>query len=158
MQNRELVRQLQQIERLIRRTDIATLGSELQSHWGRYLCIMAAGFLENALQIIYSDFASQTSSRHIARYVSMDIKRVTNPRAGRFVEITGMFDANWGRRLQEFLEEEPQRRDAINTIMSNRNKIAHGEDSQITIHQVRQHLPRSVEVVEFIENQCMGGT
>lgn len=157
MQNRELVRQLQQIERLIQHTDIATLDTELQSHWAKYLCVMVAGFLENALQIIYSDFASQTSSRHISRYVSMGLKRVTNPKAGRFVETAGRFDANWRRRLEEFLEDDPRRRYAIDTIMDNRNKIAHGEDSMITVHQVRQHLPWSVEVVEFIESQCMGG-
>jgi hypothetical protein len=38
--------------------------------------------------------------------------------------------------------------------MKNRHKIAHGEKSDISYHQLRGYLDKAVEVVEFIEKQC----
>ncbi len=49
-------------------------------------------------------------------------------------------------------------KEAIDSIMANRHRIAHGRDSGITVARVREYLDKSVEVVEFIEAQCQGRT
>jgi hypothetical protein len=46
------------------------------------------------------------------------------------------------------------RKEAIDTIMTNRHQIAHGRYSGITLARVDQYLSRTVEVAEFIEGQC----
>ena len=54
LRNRELAAQLDSLESLLDRTDEATGGDiELVGHWGRYLCVLTAGFLENALTEVY---------------------------------------------------------------------------------------------------------
>jgi len=47
-------------------------------------------------------------------------------------------------------------KDAIDSIMNNRNQIAHGKNQSISVAQVQDYLNRSVKAVEFIENQCLG--
>jgi hypothetical protein len=50
MRNRDLARQKQVLDELIAKTRNATGGDvEMQSHWAKYLCVLVAGFLENAL-------------------------------------------------------------------------------------------------------------
>ena len=130
----------------------------MQGHWGRYLCVMVAGLLEDGLQTIYSEFASESSSPQVAQYVGDTLNRVTNPKAGRFLEIAGAFNADWQQELDQFLESESGvRRNAIDSIMNNRNQIVHGGSAQITVARVREYLGRSVEVLAFIEKQCSGG-
>lgn len=126
---------------------------ELQAHWARYLCVLSAGFLENALTEVYSEYAKACASVNVANFVSARLSRIQNPKAGRFLETAQGFDKSWGHGLDEFLSLGG-RREAIDAIMSNRHLIAHGKDSGISLIRVKEYLKKSVEVVEFIEKQC----
>jgi len=159
MRNPRLNLRLLQIRELIDRTSAATQDIGLQKHWGRYLCIVVAGFVEIGLQTLYSGFAEQSASEHVARYVSNRLERVTNPNARRFVEVARSFSPRWGDQLEEYLDIDTDggsRKNALDSIMNNRNLIAHGDNVGISIHRVRDYLERAVEVLEFIEDQCDG--
>lgn len=158
MRNPEVNRRLSQLHGLIDRTGDAAQDINLQEHWGRYLCVMAAGFLERSLQAIYSDFASGSSSPNAARFVSNRLGRVTNPNSETFLEIASAFNPAWRTELESLFDDDSHlTKGAINSIMSARNGIAHGKTTTITVARVREYLDRSVKVLEFIENQCGGG-
>lgn len=59
-------------------------------------------------------------------------------------------------RLDVFLDQNG-RRDAIDSAMANRHQIAHWGYSGITVARVRDYLDKSIEVIDFIENQCSDG-
>ena len=153
MRNPELIGQLDRLQQLINRTQIATENIELQGHWGRYLCVVAAGFLENGLQTIYSRFAQNSASEHVARYFSGSLRRVSNPKAQHFIEVAGSFNPHWGQELANYLNADASsRKDALDSIMNNRNQISHGGTVGITVDRVRDYLGRCVQVLEFIED------
>ena len=160
MRNPILVSQLDSLESLLDRTDDATAGNiELIGHWGSYLCILTSGFLENALRELYGDFVNNASSPQVARFAAARLEGISNPKAGRFVETARGFDLAWAADLEQFLDADgSRRRNAIDSIMSNRNRIAHGEGTQVSVGRVREYLPGCIQVVEFIENQLLGAT
>ncbi len=154
MKNREINRQLQALNDLLKKTDEATKGSlELQSHWAKYVCILSSGLIENSLKEVYSEFVKNASSQPVANYTCSILKKVQNPKATRFVETARMFKVEWANELECHMEEEG-RADAINSIMSNRHLIAHGKSSGITLTRVKEYLGKAIEVIEFIEEQC----
>lgn len=154
MHSRELNRQVQRLKALIDQADQASHESlELHGHWARYTCILVAGFLENAIAEVYSEFAKRQCSARVARYVSARVSRIQNPKSYRFIEVADAFDKSWGDTLSEFLDQEG-RRDAIDGIMNVRNNVAHGKDTGITVARVKDYLEHSVRVVEFLEVQC----
>ena len=155
MRNRELVRQLASLKSLLDRTDVATGGDiELTGHWGRYLCVLTAGFLENAIRETYGEFVKQTASPQVAKFAMAKLEGISNPKAGRFIETAGNFSSTWAEDLKTFLDEDGRRRrNAIDSIMNNRHQIAHGGSTQISIGRVREYLPDCIDVVEFIESQ-----
>ena len=155
MRNRKLSAQLQSLESLLNRTDEATGGDiELVGHWGGYLCVLTAGFLENALSEVYAQYVRCAASPAVAKFATRRLEGISNPKAGRFVETANSFSDTWGNELVAFLDEDGQRRrNAINSIMNNRHKIAHGQGTTISVGRVRQYLPGCVEVIEYIENQ-----
>ena len=126
---------------------------ELQAHWARYLCVLAAGFIENALADVYSAYARSSSSPSISNYVEATLGKIQNPKANRFLETARAFNTDWEDTLRDFLDKDG-RREAIDSIMTNRHLIAHGKDSGISLVRVSEYLEKSVQVVEFIENQC----
>ena len=155
MRNPALRGQLESLESLLNRTDVATGGDiELIGHWGRYLCVLTAGFLENAIEGIYGEYVRSTASPAVANFATQKLQDISNPKAGRFVETATSFSKRWGEDLEAYLNEDGQRRrNAINSIMNSRHQIAHGESTRISIGRVREYLPGCIEVVEFMENQ-----
>ena len=160
MRNRNLVSQLDSLRALLAVTDTATGGNiELVGHWGRYLCVLTAGFLENALREVYGEFIRNAASPQVARFASSRLDRISNPKAARFVETARSFDPAWAEAVETFLDEEGGlRRNAIDSIINNRNQIAHGGSPPVSVGRVREYLPGCVQVVEFIESYLLGPT
>lgn len=157
MRNLKLASQLQKIENAIHQTNKAVGGNiGLQAHWGKYLCILVAGFLENAIKEIYTEFVDRTSIPQVANFAKSRLQKIQNPKSSRFVEIARAFKEEWGDELEDFLNQDHKlRKNAIDSIMDNRNRIAHGKfSSNITVARVHDHLNKSVEIIEFIEKQC----
>ncbi len=126
---------------------------DLRAHWGRYLCVLAAGFVENAFAEVYSQYAKSSASSSVAGYTEAVLLRVRNPKASKFVETAEAFNPAWKADLETFLVDAG-RRDALDGVMANRHLIAHGQDCGVTAGRVKEYIARCVEVVEFIEKQC----
>ena len=155
MKNRKISSQLQRVNALITKTDLACGGDiELQSHWAKYLCLVCTGVLENAIEEIFGAYATQQTGPAVARYVRITLAKVQNPNKEKFIQIAQSFKVEWGRELELFISEEG-RQEALQSLIGNRNNIAHGENSNITIAQIKEYLAKSVDVLEHIEDLCV---
>lgn len=156
MLNRELIRQLQRLEDLIKKTNEACGANlELQAQWAKYICVLASGLLENAIKEIYIEFAQRQVSQPIADFVASKLSPIRNPKAEIFLGVTAAFNASWRDELEVYLDENG-RGDAIDSIINHRHLIAHGKyhNSGISLAQIKDYLAKAIEVIEFIEQQC----
>lgn len=126
---------------------------ELQAHWARYLCVLAAGFLENALSEVYSRYAKASANAQVSNFVEAALGKIQNPKSGKFLDTARGFNRAWEESLAVFIDTDG-RKEAIDAIMTNRHLIAHGKDSGISLVRVKEYLRKSIEVIEFIETQC----
>ena len=153
MKNAGIAQQLSAIRALIKKTSVATgADSELQAHWAKYACVLAAGLLENALVSFYSDFIGRNAHRPVADYATDQISKIQNPKTSRFIEVSSSFKRSWSDDLGKFVETNG-RKEAIDGIMANRHRIVHGKDSDITVARVSAYLDKAEEVLKFIEKQ-----
>lgn len=154
MRNQELSRQIRKLNALIAQTQQASSGDiEIQSHWAKYICILSAGFLENALIELYVEYAAGAASEAVAAYVRSSVSKVQNPKTQKYVEIASTFKKEWGEELLDSANKEG-RKEAVDSIMSNRHKIAHGKSSDISMARVKEYLRKSIKFIEFVEEQC----
>src|SRR5690348_1230031 len=125
MRNRELVRQHQRLIALFSRVD-AACGSdiEMRSEWARYLCVLCSGFVENAVDELYSAYARRTASPAVANYASHHLRNVLNPKMHRLIGVAKLFKPEWAADLEQFATSM-EGENAIDSIMSNRHLIAH---------------------------------
>lgn len=155
MKNIELNRQAQKIKDLIKSTQNSTGDNfELQGHWGKYLCVLSSGFLENAISEVYIGFVDNSSSPQVASFAGSTLKKIQNPKAKKFVEIASMFKKEWGQGIEDFYDSDPSIKDAIDSIMTNRHLIAHGKATSVSVVRVNDYLQKSIQLIEFIEQQC----
>jgi hypothetical protein len=149
-----LVRQKQKIEWLINQAKTFDGNQlELQSHWARYLCVLVAGFLENAISEVYSCYVQECSNEQVANYVESVLNRIQNPKSQKFLETARSFNRDWESNLNTYIEQNG-RKDAIDSVMANRHLIAHGKDSGIALARLDQYFKKSLEVIDYIEGQC----
>ncbi len=155
MKSAELNRQIQYIKGLVKSTAESTNSNlELQGHWGKYLCILAAGFLENAISEIYSELTRNSSSPQVASFASKVLQKINNPKASKFVETAYAFKKEWGEELEKYFEDNPKTKTAIDSIMANRHLIAHGKTTTVSVARLKEYLEGSIEALEYIEKQC----
>lgn len=153
MQSRELKRQIQALEFLLKKVERSFIDDiELQSHWAKYVCILSAGFLENSIYEVFRDFVINSSSGPVANYATSTLSKIQNPKTEKFIEVTRAFNSVWADKLEKFVNESG-RKEAINSIITNRHKIAHGKNSDITLARVKEYLMKSIQVIEFLEEQ-----
>jgi hypothetical protein len=145
----------EKIIRLIEKAeDTFEVEDEMRSHMAKYICILCSGFLENAIHYIYSDYIrNETTSAPIISYSTISINKVQNPNSDKFKEIAKNFNPDWEVELREYLQDE-ERSAAINYIIRDRHKIAHGKDSDITLARIKEYHLKTVDVIKFIESQC----
>lgn len=151
----ELKKQSEKILALIKTAeDSFEEDDELRSHMAKYICILCSGFLENVVHNIYSDYIrKETTSPSVISFSTIILSKIQNPNSEKFREIAKNFRPEWESELKLFLQDE-ERSAALNYIIKDRHKIAHGKDSDITLSRIRQYHKKTVEVVEFLEEQC----
>ena len=95
----------------------------------------ASGIIERGVVEIYSEFVTRNSARQVGNYAASRLKTIQNPNAEKIEVVARSFDAHWAAALKIYLDEDG-RKDAIDSVMNNRNQIAHGKDVGITIPRV----------------------
>ena len=153
--NTELKKESEKILKLIKDSeDSFDEGDEMRSHLAKYICILCSGFLENAVHYVYSDYVrKETKNSSIISFSTITLNKVQNPNSDKFKEIAKSFNLEWEPKVNIFLQQE-ERSTALNYIIRDRHKIAHGKDSDITLKRIKEYHNKTVEIVKFIEEQC----
>ena len=126
MRNREISRQIQRLQLLVKKTQEASNDSvEIQSHWAKYLCVISAGVIENAIKEIYIEYVQRMVSKPVANYVISNLGQLRNPKTQKFLETAAAFKTIWKEDLESFVLVNG-RGDAIDSIMGNRHRNRSG--------------------------------
>ena len=150
MRSRNISKNRQQIDDLFKSS--AGFGPEMQIHWSRYLCVLVAGFIETSVQSVYSDYAETKSHANITRFVDMNMQRFRNPNMQKILDMTRSFNPTWAKEMEEFSNDRV--RDSINSILVNRNLIAHGKSTEITVGRLQPWYKDAVSLIDFMQHQC----
>jgi len=126
---------------------------ELQSHWVKYLCILSSGHIENSIRYIYGTYAENKSHQNIANYMYKNLRRFQNPNTDKIINLTSAFNKDWGKNLEKFISDSEEMKSSINSIISLRNLIAHGESVTVTYSSLEKYWENTIKVLDFIEKQ-----
>lgn len=150
MKNAEVSRQHAKLTSAIKKALGATTDLELQAYWARYFCVIAAGFIENALKELLGDHIRRRSTGAVRNYANGVLLRLHNPNTEKIVQLVANFDNSWAADIKKFAETNG-RKDAIDAIMRHRHRICHGEDSLITIVSLQGYIAKTLDVLERLE-------
>lgn len=152
MKTLEAVRYRQRLDNLFAQISAFSGDVELQSQWARYLCVLVSGFLEVSICAVYNQFTRRSASPYVANFVESELCDFQNPKMGKIIELTRAFNPQWANELETVTEGEIK--DAVDSIVANRNQIAHGRDVGITYVRIKNYYERAIKLVDIIEKTC----
>jgi hypothetical protein len=108
----------------------------VRAHTAQFICVLVSGIVEKACARLLTDHAARAASPRIARYAGSRLKQLQNLNAPKIEELLQSFDPLWAQELEAFWSD--QIRDAISSVVNNRNQIAHGQHVGVSLVQVIQ--------------------
>jgi hypothetical protein len=146
----EISRLKKRLDRTLERAPASSADFEVQSDFAKYFLILVSGFLENAIVALLLDVAQRRSAPEVALYVERQLDHWTNPTCEKIIQLLGCFSPDWRGPAEEYLVDA--RKAAINSLVSLRHKVAHGESVGTTLGQVKKYYETVCEVVTFLAN------
>jgi hypothetical protein len=130
-------------EQLIREVDEifdragAQTSIQVQSDYAKYLVIRLGGLVEQVVTTVVLIHVESQASQPIVAHVSWRMGTFQNPSVERLLQLVGSFDRH--RRDQLDAAITKSEREALGSVMAQRNRIAHGEQSTISLSQVADY-------------------
>lgn len=122
---------------------------EIQAHFARYLCIKTSGLLENYIKSQIGDYVDVCSSKPTAKYVRNRMKTFTNVDCDKLITFLDSFNSEW---TAAFLAKMNDRlKSSLNSLISNRNNIAHGNTDSITFNNIKQYYNDTKKVIDILD-------
>jgi len=118
---------------------------EVKSHLLKLLCIRTSGLLETAFKNLILEYLQGTSPKEIQSFVSSEIKLISNLKSERLITTLNRFSSEWSVELKNMITEEQF--SSLNSLISNRNNIAHGENDSITFSPMKKYYVDTISVI-----------
>lgn len=126
--------------------------TELQSDFARYLCVLVSGYIEQSIVQIILEHAREKDAPTLERFVERKTKRFANAKVSRIQELLGDFDPEWRKELDELLGDE--QKDAVDSVVNQRNIIAHGGSVEVTYLRIRTYYQQAQCVIDQVAELC----
>jgi hypothetical protein len=129
----DFIRRLDEDFRLAEKTE-----NEVQSVLAKYICVRLCGFVEVCLKERIQNFVD---------YIKNAIKGTTNLNSEKLVAALGKFSKDWAEYYSERVTEEMKM--SLGNIYNNRNAIAHGQNANVSLQQLKRDYTNLRAVVEI---------
>ena len=113
----------------------------IQNQLARYACVLACAAMERALVQSLSTYALKIGDGRLERYVEASFSRGITPTPEQIAEMLGRFDNAWRDELNSYFAANPELKPTVNSVVSNRLRIAHGLSSNLSIGSMRDWAP-----------------
>ena len=118
---------------------------ELQASLARYACVLAGSYLEAAFRELVISYTRSRASECLRRYVDSTLKMFRDPNMEKILGLVGRFNLEYRRSLED--QTAGRLKDSVDSISANRNNIAHGRRSGISLGQMQIYYSDAREVV-----------
>jgi len=122
---------------------------ELRSDLARYICVLASGYLEASCRDIFGNFAKKQSSPAVYRFVAQHLAQYYNLKTEKCIQLASSFDPDSRRKIEQHDEFE-RLKAAVDSIVANRNNIAHGRDTGISLATIRDYYKDAKRFIKLI--------
>ena len=156
--HRDIIKQQSMLEHLFEQAELLQgkrdIDYQIKAQFVWYLCIRASSFVEFSVRTILLEYvkAETNSAPNLANFVNKNLEHSFNPKPSRILDLLERFNSELKQNLGESICGKLST--SVGSIVANRNKIAHGEDSDITLERLAGYFADAQEVVRLMYKEC----
>lgn len=136
---------LDQVEDIIKLAKAASnaLGADgdlIQSHLSKHGCMLLSAAMERALIGGVADYGERVGDERLKRFINETLSTGRNPSPEYIKEVLGRLERSWGEEIGAYIVDEVGA-DKIKSVVSNRNRIAHGLTVSLGVRSLLEWTP-----------------
>ena len=140
------------LDSLLRQIPAPTENLFLHTSLIKFACVLVCGYIEVSLRDILQEYTRRRASSEVSNYVNRRLERFQNPKMETVIQLVGAFSQDWANNLKA--ETKDQLKDHIDSLVANRNLIAHGKDVGLSHVRLNEYYQSALRVIEVVEEQC----
>ena len=125
---------------------------EVQSHWARYLTVLVYGYIEISVRYTLMDYVEIHADELVNNYASNQINLFSSPKTNNVINILCLYSKSWGENLEQRINDEIKA--SVDSIVNNRHKIAHGENTGISLVTIKNYYKNAKKFIRVLTNIC----
>ncbi|PIW68457.1 MAG: hypothetical protein COW10_02435 [Candidatus Omnitrophica bacterium CG12_big_fil_rev_8_21_14_0_65_42_8] len=120
-----------------------------ESYFAKFLVVFICGIYEEAIETIINEWIAKFNSSQVSQFVG-DSLRYTfkNPEINNIKKLLRKFDRHWERQIDQIPNKA---KTALDSIVGDKNSLAHGNTCNITLNDVIQFYLDSKIIIETID-------
>lgn len=122
---------------------------EVKGHFAKYLCVKTSGLLEVFFKTQVADLVDKKTPKVVANYVNCQFKTFSSIDVHKIQKTFSLFSSDWVNEFNAQMSEEYM--SALNSIISNRNNIAHGQNDSISLKNAKEYYVKLKNVMKILE-------
>lgn len=142
---------LQQIDVAISDINGFTAISPLEkSYLAKFLIVFICGIYEETIETIINEMSQQNSTPEISSFVSQTMNATfRNPDIDNVCKCLSRFNRTWKTQIKNLPQQD---KGALNSIVNNKNALAHGQPVTVSLSDVIQFYNDSKNIILYIDN------
>lgn len=127
-----------------------------KSHIAKYLTVLCSGIFENIIKHFIIELSQKDNiSNEIKEFIFKKVRySLQNPKYNKLIDFLNEFNQDWGKELNKVIESK--NKDALSSIVNNKNLIAHGDTSPITYPSIKQFYEDSKMIIIQLDRIILG--
>lgn len=142
-------RLIQQIDSIVSRLDPSSVDDFVVAQVAQHICVRLSGVIEMAVKENISRLIDGTSHPRAIRYINKRLGDFQNPKPDKIVDLLSSFDPQWAAEITR--QWEPEIKDSIGSIVGQRNIIAHGGSTDVSLVRVKGWFAQTKDFCNCLE-------
>jgi hypothetical protein len=126
---------------------------ELSSNFGRYLCVITSGYIEQSVKIILKEYSKNKSNNNIYRFVDIKLSNFQNADTEKIFELLDSFNINWSSKVRTTTDDKILK--SVDSIVNMRHNIAHGGDQGISPNTLIGYYEDAKKMIDTLCKTCV---
>lgn len=125
---------------------------EIQAYFARSIVIFASGVYEDCIEYLFIEFAQKYGNLGIASFfTNMLDSHFRNPAFGSLKGLLRRINPEYGNELENRLKATPGSSDALDSMVNNKNAVAHGKPATATLGDVEKFHHQILPIFDAVE-------
>lgn len=139
------------LEKLVNAAQARGLDEQTASYLCRLGSVLVCGNLERCVEQLFAERVGTGSHPRVANFLKSYFKTGRNYDCENIRQLAFKFDSEWGRKFENFVEQNSRVKEEVSSCYAVRNSVAHGGGQSIGPAALKQFYDATLMLVAELE-------